>query len=164
MNFLEDIYRLRYIKRYSNIPTIHDESVAEHGFFVAAIVMDLHDSYEFNLGTALAMAIAHDMPEIELNDCPHIIKNKYPEIKEAYKICESKVARTMPTSIQLSINQYNKGISREAKFVHLADIMQCIQYAEGEVKLGNAGYMARVINRSMERKHKLLKEIEKYER
>ena len=48
--YYNKIYRLEYIIRYSNVPRIHDESVASHSFFVAAILMKLNDDYDFDLG------------------------------------------------------------------------------------------------------------------
>ena len=160
MNYLEDIYRLSFIKRYSNIPRIHKESVAEHGFFVAAIVMDLRTQYKFDLGTALIIAVSHDMTEIELNDCPHIIKEKYPKIAQAYEECESEVADKLPPSVAWGSREFDKkDKSVESKIVHLADAIQCLQYSEVELKMGNKGYMEKVYKGSLERIGKAREEL-----
>ena len=164
MSFYSDVYRLKYIIRYSNIPRIKDESVAEHGFFVAAIVMELHDRYEFDLGVALAMAISHDIPEMELNDCPHIIKEKYPKIKMAYDVCEDEVRQNLPPTISHAAWMYDKKSIIEAHVVRLADMMQCIQYAKTEVELGNKGYMQKVLDESFERVKQYKEELKHYER
>lgn len=152
INYLQDIYRLAYIKRYSNIPKLHEESVAEHGFFVAAIVAKLYERYEFDLGEALLIAISHDMTEMELNDCPHIIKKKYPSIAKAYQDCEEEVADQLPTEIAWGAREFDKEEkSLEATIVHLADVMQCVQFADVELKLGNEGYMRQVHTNSYNR-------------
>jgi len=164
MNFLHDIYRLAYIKRYSNIPKLHEESVAEHGFFVAAIVMDLHDTYRFDLGYALAIAVSHDMPEMELNDAPWIIKEKYPQIKVAFDVCEREVAKSLPTACREGVLAYDQNKSIETAIVHLADAIQCKQFAEVEVGLGNKGYMAVVVSNSLERIATLKKDLKDHER
>ena len=164
MNFLEDVYRLSYIKRYSNVPKIKEESVAEHCFFVSVIVMWLNEKYIFDLGKALAMAVAHDIPEMELNDCPHIIKKKYPEIAKAYEVCERDVMKQLPPTIAMCAEWYDQLNTPEAKIVHLADAMQCYQFADIEVKLGNQGYMKVVYENSGKRIDVLEKELEKYER
>jgi 5'-deoxynucleotidase YfbR-like HD superfamily hydrolase len=164
MNYLHDIYRLAYIKRYSNVPKIHEESVAEHGFFVAAIVLDLHSKYEFKLGTALIIAISHDMSEMELNDCPHIIKKKYPQIAKAYAICEEEVAQQLPPIVAFGSRAFDEEPkSLEAKIVHLADAMQCIQFAQVEVSMGNKGYMQVVLDNSIARVKQLEEELKPYE-
>ena len=163
MNYLEDIYRISFIKRYSNIPRIHKESVAEHCFFVAAIVMDLHTKYNFDLGIALIIAISHDMTEIELNDCPHIIKKKYPQIAKAYEECEKQVADSLPESVSWGAKEYDKkNLSVESKIVHLADAMQCLQYSSIELKMGNQGYMNKVYNDSVCRIEQLEKEMKPF--
>lgn len=164
MNYLEDIYKLKHIKRYSNIPTIHEESVAEHGFFVASILFDLFDTYSFSLGDAMCIAVCHDMPEMELNDCPHVIKENYPEIAKAYDVCESRVTEDLPRSVAYFVSEYNAKHTCEAKIVELADIIQCIQYTQGEIKLGNEGYMRRVLTESLIREQILRKELKQYER
>jgi len=155
---------LAYIKRYSNVPKIHEESVAEHGFFVAAIVGDLYREYKFNLGLALIIAISHDMTEIELNDCPHIIKKKYPEIAGAYEVSEHEVRKQLPPVWAFGSSIFDEGLSIVAKIVLLADVIQCIQFSELEVKLGNEGYMREVYVNSRSRERKLRKELENVKR
>lgn len=165
MNYLLDIYKLSYTKRYSNVPRLHDESVAEHGFFVAAIVLDLHSKYKFDIGKAMIIAIAHDMTEIELNDCPWIIKKEYPEIAEAYKICEAKVAEKLPKLVAWGANEFDRDDkSIEAKIVHLADAIQCLQYSKVEVELGNKGYMLDVYEGSANRIKIIEQGLKDYER
>jgi 5'-deoxynucleotidase YfbR-like HD superfamily hydrolase len=164
MNYYEDIYRLAQVKRYSNVPKIHEESVAEHGFFVAAIVMKLHEEYEFNLGLALQIAISHDMTEMELNDCPHIIKRKYPEIAAAYEKCEKDVENILPKQIGFASQRFRLQKCVESKIVALADVIQCSQYSAVELKLGNDGYMKDVFEGSLIRETRLRKELSQYER
>jgi len=126
--------------------------------------LDLYKEYDFYLGDAVAMAICHDMPELELNDCPYVIKKKYPEIKEAFKICEKKVSEKFSRVIQDFLSVYEEQDSITAKVVKLADVMQCAQYAENEVKLGNTGYMVSVLETSRQRVKLIKKELEGYER
>jgi len=165
MNYLEDIYKLKFVKRYSNVPRIHDESVAEHGFFVAAIVFDLYETYDFDLGKAVVIAVSHDMTEIELNDCPHIIKRKYPKIAEAYEECEKDVADLLPWPARWGAQQFDsKELSLESRIVHLADAIQCLQYSQIELKLGNRGYMEEVHEASEFRILKLKRGLEEHER
>lgn len=164
MDYYNDIYRLAYIKRYSNVPKIHEESVAEHGFFVAAIVLKLYDEYKFNLGEALTIATAHDLTEMELNDCPHIIKKKYPSIAKAYQECEEDVARHLPVAAAWGTREFDKQETIESKIVMLADVMQCQQFTTVELKMGNEGYMRVVHERSKEREAEIRKELEQYER
>lgn len=164
MNYLEDIYILSHIKRYSTVHTIREESVAEHSFNVAAILFHLHDHYRFDLGEAIQMAIAHDMPEMELNDVPRLIKDKYPAIKEAFKVCEHDVIEKLPPSVRSCIKSYHAMDTVEAAMVKFADVIQCEQFARTEVNLGNEGYMREVLEASSARVAQYELELKEYER
>ena len=164
MNYLHDIYILDHIKRYSTVHTIRSESVASHSFFVAAILFELHERYHFDLGEAIQMAICHDMPEIELNDVPRIIKQRYPKIAEAFKECEEDVIKELSPGVQSCILSYQEMDTVEAKMVKFADVMQCKQYTHSEMTLGNHGYMEDVYHASLRRINEMHEQLEEYER
>ena len=112
----------------------------------------------------MIIATSHDMTEIELNDCPHIIKEKYPKIAKAYEDCEADVAKQLPPIVAWGAKEYdNNKESIEVKIVHLADAIQCLQYASVELKMGNRGYMESVYEGSKERIDILTKELIEYE-
>jgi len=145
MSFIDDIYILNNIKRYSTVPCVHDETVAAHSFFVAAIVIHLHERYSFNLYEAVFMAICHDMPEIELNDLPRGVAEKYPAVAQAFKSVAAEALATLPVAVQTAVKVYEKRDSIEAMIVKLADAMQCKQKAQQEVKISGNEYMKEVI-------------------
>lgn len=162
--FYHDIYVLSEIKRYSTDFTIRPESVAEHSFFVGAILFKLHETYKFSLGNAIAMAIAHDLPEIELNDVPRKLKRKYPSISKAFKEAEIDAIKEMPDMVQQYIMEYRDNNTVESHMVHFADAIQCFQYATVEVKMGNSGYFDIVKKESLVRIHKYIEEFENVKR
>ena len=164
MNYLEDIYILSHIKRYSTVHTLRTESVAEHSFNVAAILFRLHEDYEFNLPEAVTMAIVHDMPEMELNDVPRIIKQRYPLIKDAFRACELDVIDELPMPVRAYLQTYEQMDTVEAKMVKFADVIQCKQYAHTEMKLGNHGYMEDVYHASLKRINEMKEELKHHER
>ena len=114
MDYLNDIYILSHIKRYSTVHTLRQESVAEHSFNVAAILFRLHEDYEFELSKAVTMAIVHDMPEMELNDVPRIIKQRYPLIKDAFRACELDVIDELPMPVRAYLRTYEQMDTVEA--------------------------------------------------
>ena len=164
MNYLEDIYILSHIKRYSTFNTISNESVAEHSFNVAAILFHLHEKYSFDLGESIQMAIVHDMPEMELNDVPRLIKEKYPLLREALKLCEDRVVEKLPKGVRMCIRSYEARDTVEADMVKFADVIQCEQFARTEVNLGNTGYMQEVLEASSARAAQYELELQDYER
>ena len=161
--YIEAIYPLSYIIRYSNIPRIKDESVAEHSFYVAAIVQKLYDSYFFNLGIALNMAISHDIIEVHVNDIPHLIKRRHPKLTTLLKEIEKEEAKGFPRAVGVGIDDLTQD-TIEAKIVHMADAIQCKQYAMNEIKLGNTGYMEEVEEYSTIRVNKLESECKSFRR
>lgn len=140
------LYNLAYLIRYSNVPRVKDESVAEHSFFVAIEVLKLYETYEFNLHKAISMAICHDFAESEIDDIKYDVKARFPALKQAVKEAEKEVVETYPDYIKELMIEYNDCNSIEAWIVHLADAVQCRTYANNEIALGNHGYMQVVAN------------------
>jgi putative hydrolase of HD superfamily len=154
--FYMQMLNLAHIKRYSVIPRIHEESIAEHSFFVAAIVMKLYDEYEFRVGHATCMAILHDWTESYTDDITVLTKRKYPEIAKVVERVESKVAKKELSPMAYELwKEYKEGETVESKIVKYADTLQVIQYAQGEVNLGNSAYMASVVADATLRSYKL---------
>lgn len=163
--YYDKLIRLSYICRYSNIPRIKNESVAEHSFLVAALVIKLYEEYDFNLGIALLAAVSHDITEYIVNDVTHETKKMFPVIANYMKKAESVAADTLPECARLGIKIFNGDIQMyyaEGMVTQLADIIQCQQYAENEVRLGNKGYMAVVVDESIARQKVLLARLEPY--
>lgn len=164
-SFYDRLYRLSYITRYSVVPRIKDESVAEHSFYVASIVIKLHDEYKFNVDEAVTMAIVHDWTEAWTDDVTVATKRKFPSIAKAVKESELEVANEEFSPLVLDRwLEHNSCITLESKIVHMADVIQCIQYTKHEVNLGNNGYMLDVLNTSKQRLKILEEALYEYKR
>jgi 5'-deoxynucleotidase YfbR-like HD superfamily hydrolase len=165
--YYDKLIRLSYICRYSNIPRIKNESVAEHSFLVAALVIKLYEEYKFNLGVALLAAVSHDITEYIVNDVTHETKKLFPEIAKYMRKAEGIAADSLPEHARLGIKIFNGDIQMyytESLVVQLADIIQCQQYAENEVRLGNSGYMACVVRESIARQEILKNNLSNFKR
>ena len=163
-NFYASIYKLAYITRYSGVPRIKDESVAEHSFFVAALVIKLHEAYDFDIGTALQMAISHDWAEAFIGDATHITKLAYPGIAQAMHEAEKEAIKSFAPKVYNLLRKYDEQSSVEAKVVAIADVIQVAQYAENEVKLGNTDYMIDVANSAYKRLERLKEQLNEFKR
>ena len=136
--FYVQIYNLAYIQRYNTMPRIKNESVAEHSFFVASIVVKLYETYDFNLGKALLMAVTHDWAESWLGDIVNVVKNGYPYVGVAIQEAEYYImGENFYGIVYENWHEHNELISVEAKIVKYADVLQVLQYANHEVSLGN---------------------------
>ena len=163
--FYANIYKLAYITRYSGVPRIKDESVAEHSFFVASLVIKLHEAFEFDLGEALQMAITHDWSESYIGDITMRTRRNYPSLNAAVELAEFQAMKNnFNKEVTETWLKYSKQDCVEAKIVLLADILQVIQYAEHEVKLGNDGYMQEVVDSAHSRLEQLSGELYAYKR
>lgn len=160
--FYEHIYRLAFVTRYCNLPRLRNESVAEHSFFVAAIILQLKDEYKFILSSALKAAIAHDIAESDLGDPVHPVRERHPYLDAAYKTAEAVEMSKYPQQVQLGWSTF-ESVSVEGKVVQLADVLQVQQYAKSEIALGNTN-MRPVLIGSKQRENKLRKELKSYER
>lgn len=150
--FYKTIYSLAYLTRYSNVPRVKNESVAEHSFFVASIVIKLHEKYEFDLGVALAMAVTHDWGEVYIDDITVATKREFPFVAEALREAEEDVYREKFSAEVYSLwRELNAHETTEAMVVKYADILQCVQYSSHEMSLGNKGYMKKVYQSSKSR-------------
>lgn len=135
---LKPTYTLSYATRYSLYRRVHDESVAEHSYYVAFFVMVLHERYEFDMCAALKMAILHDIPEIAVSDVNHKIKRQYPEVAEALHKAETEfVMKHLPVSMISAYVAFTSDDSPESTIVQLADALSVLQWYDNEVALGN---------------------------
>lgn len=134
--YLSNVYQLKNVIRYNTRPILKQESVAEHSFYVALFTLKICDDYNINENIkkdAVIKSLLHDMPEIELNDITHNVKEKLrlrPFLKayedEYYKTHYSQYYELMSTSHDLT-----------SIIVVLADAWSVFQYVNNEMSLGN---------------------------
>lgn len=162
----KQIYNLAHINRYSIVPRIRNESVAEHSFFVASIVIMLHDEYEFDVGKATTMAVLHDWTESWVDDITVKTKRDFPGIARALKEAEHCIVLDyFPSSAKYywrELHQNNTTV--EAKIVKYADTIQVLQYAQNEILMGNEGYMRDIYKLADLNANLLKTELKQYRR
>lgn len=162
-NYLLDIDNLRNITRFQTAPRNARETVAEHSFYVAAIVLKLHDYFEFNLESALSTALMHDYSEVYISDVPHSIKAANKELAEALESAEAKVnVEKLSVNYATKIDEFNKLATAEGCIVNLADVLSVLMYSRYEVKLGNKEYMREVYHKTFKRINSILKTAKQY--
>lgn len=162
-NYLLDIDNLRNITRFQTAPRNARETVAEHSFYVAAIVLKLHDYFEFNLESALSTALMHDYSEVYISDVPHSIKAANKELAEALETAETKVnVEKLSCNYATKIDEFNKLATAEGCIVNLADVLSVLMYSRYEVKLGNKEYMREVYHKTFKRINSILKTAKQY--
>lgn len=153
--YLADVYRLKNVIRYNTRNKIKDESVAEHSFYVALFALKICDTFKIDddiKQQCLIKALLHDMPEIELNDITHNVKEAL-NLRPFLKQYEDKY-------FEQKYNQYYKLMTVNNKLVDaiviFADGLSVYQYSLNEVNLGNSSNdMGEILEESKDRINKL---------
>lgn len=157
--YISKIDILRSLIRYQNCLRNVNESVAEHSFYVAAIILKLYEYYNFDLETALVTALIHDIPECEISDIPHPIKERNKDLMEIVDRIEIKtITNILSEDAAELLKHFNDGDTIEGLICQLADILSVIIYASDELKSGNKvfNYIAiKSLNRVYEVTNKL---------
>ena len=102
--FSQEIYALKALTRYNNKFKLINESVAEHSFFVAILILKLYEVYNFDLEKALSMGLIHDVPELHLSDITYDVKRNFPKLRDAILDAEKSIIdkRRWPKNTLLS--------------------------------------------------------------
>lgn len=139
--------RLRYIKRFSICPRVHEESVAEHSYYVAFIAMmiatDLKKAgHKIDLGLLLSRALIHDLDEVFSGDFIRMFKHDNRAVKDA-------IDKTSHTMMLKFTAEYPAGITlmrywKDAKdstvegcILAFADFLSVVSYIWQEIHAGN---------------------------
>jgi 5'-deoxynucleotidase YfbR-like HD superfamily hydrolase len=136
--------RLAAIFRYSTLPTIHRESVAEHTCFVVlnsyAICVDLiRRGYDVDMGATLRCAAVHDIDEALTGDFIRTFKYSDPSLTSAIKNGTRKLMATLELDPMLLRDWEDaKADTLEGHVVELADLWSLTQFASREVRLGSS--------------------------
>ena len=158
-DYLRDTYRLKDVIRYNTRNKLKDESVAEHSFYVSLFTLKLCDDYCIDEKTklqALIKALLHDMPEIELNDITHNVKERL-NLRPFLKQYEDKYFEDNYRQYSKLMNEGNDLVNA---IVILADAMSVYQYALNETSLGNfTTDMKSILEESENRIHTLLNDL-----
>lgn len=134
---LEEIYKLKNLVRYNNRARLKDETVAEHSFFVALMSLIICDTLNFDKETtyqALVKAILHDMPEIDMNDITHDVKERL-NLAEIFEEYEAEYYLKNFKSFKSLMNLQDGSLS--SLVVLLADAESVKQFTQNEIMLGN---------------------------
>lgn len=135
-DYVVNTYKLKNVIRYNTQNIIKKESVAEHSFYVALFALKICDIYKIDEATkskAFIKALLHDMPEIELNDITHNVKEKLNLRPFLKKYEDEYFEKYYPDYAKLM----NDGDELTNAIVLLADTMSVYQYSLNELSLGN---------------------------
>lgn len=143
---IED-YGAGEIVRYAGKAKIKEETVAEHSFMCAMIVIRVGAIMELPkiiINEAVTRAILHDLPEQYFGDLSYDFKSK-PEFKSTVKSMEDRFNQMLyqkKYKEELGEVMYDTMFNTNdpaGRLVKLADTISVLQYAYREYQLGNEG-------------------------
>ena len=170
-SFLSD-RRAGFIRRWHAVQTHHEETLAEHHFFVlhdALVIMDALRYYgileklgmeEPNEIQVLLMAHFHDAPEFESGDVSGAAKHDFPSLaREVHQverqITDNVLFRDLPDEIAERYRDFVREmisenyVTLEQQICRYADKLEALLFAEAEISIGNAP-MADMVQRVQE--------------
>lgn len=146
------VERMKYIRRWSLMRSLRDETDMEHSFQVAYVAHALaiigNELYgkTYDIGKVLSLALYHDLPETITGDMPTPIKYCRPEMRAVYKDIEKNAGRsllaTLPEEIRpaFAASIAPEGKSEEKALVKMADKISAYLKCLEETKAGNTEF------------------------
>lgn len=154
--------RLSHIRRYSSIPVIRGENVAEHSWQVAwysyLIAIDLwEDGVTLDLAALLAKAVSHDVSEAASGDIIRSYKYGSDEMLAATRAADLANMVNLARELGLPAGdnelmmawRYAKDGTTEGEIITFADLLCVVGYCVEERHLGNQN-MDRILSDAWE--------------
>lgn len=127
INWINTVYKGGAVRRFHTVPVTSHETVAEHSFGVAVMVLALtNNNASKNLMLA---ALFHDLAEQVTGDIPATAKWNHPTIKVAAQVAEHAFHTEHGLTVDLS--------EREQLILKWADLLQLMFYCKAQRDLGN---------------------------
>lgn len=156
MNFIKGLIHtqfnaLRQIIRFATRPRLHNESVAEHTFYVVLYVLEIFewlkeqatshiDAMRIDIEKLIMMAVHHDLDESITGDLMRAFKQTASVAKQLDECITTAIKVHLdPTSFAHWNNQ--KDGSLEAEIVYLADWLVGVRYMFLEADMGNVALL-----------------------
>jgi len=125
---------MRYVTRYQNTPTLDRQNIADHSFFVslyAKLFCDVLSVSDKNRAEVLDYAVLHDLGEAISFDIPANVKRFTGQHSREIE----NIANVEMFNGHHEIK--TKYSSLSILLVKLADLLDCVMYAQEQISLGN---------------------------
>ena len=144
-----DVKRLDYVIRYSSIPSVYQESVSQHSYWVVLNSILIHKEICANSVNSpsielsiLKKALIHDIGECVSGDLVRTFKYSNSDFKEAVDRAEQDmIDKYLPSSIKSLIQESMVGTTEDQKYVNsivkAGDFISLFHYMNREHNRGN---------------------------
>lgn len=120
------------IRRWHIFPVIQQQTVAEHGWNVARILLAMWPEAPREM---IVEALFNDTGEIATGDPPSTLKQRHPVLRDMYSKMEhdARVSMALPWGLPAPLTAKNEW----ARCLKMADMIEMMEYAASEIMLGN---------------------------
>ena len=148
-HLLANLYRLKYIERWSLMRNTMKENVAEHSFHVSLLTHCLctiaNEVYnkEVNTDRAVTLSLFHDVTEVFTGDIPTPVKHHNKEILKNFRDIEDLAAERLVNQAPSELKHVYKSIISEKnekelyQYVKAADLLDAYLKCVTELAAGN---------------------------
>lgn len=146
------VERMKYIRRWSLMRSLREETDTEHSFQVAyvahalALITNRMGEEQVNVGDVLAMALYHDLSETVTGDMPTPVKYFRPEMRELYGGLEQSAKKRLLDTLPVGLREdYAPIVDPDEstlawKLVKSADRISAYLKCAEETKSGNTEF------------------------
>lgn len=118
------------VKRWHTITNVKEQTVADHSWGVASIIIDIWPDSSTSL---ITFALWHDIPEFIVGDVPVTAKWQNENLARVVEEAETQVAKEHGLYVKLTETEKLK--------LAIADLLEVLWYASEEVALGNSNFL-----------------------
>lgn len=146
-----DIKRLDYVTRYNSIPSLYQESVSQHSYWVTLYGLMIHNSIYSGKNAEIELSILksgliHDVGECLTGDVVRTFKYSNPDLKKVIDESEEMMIQThLPKTVKRVIAESVPAQKEDAKYVKdiikAADFVSLFHYMNREYNRGNREIM-----------------------
>ena len=118
------------VKRWHTITNVKEQTVADHSWGVASIILDMWPDSSNSL---ITFALWHDIPEYIVGDTPVTAKWQDENLAKVVEKAERRVAKEHKLYVKLTTIEKFK--------LAVADLLEVLWYASEEIALGNSNFL-----------------------
>ncbi|MBE4908489.1 5'-deoxynucleotidase [Bacillus luteolus] len=152
-HLLANLYRLRYIERWSLMRNVMKENVAEHSFHVSVLthclcsIANVVFNKEVNTERAVTLSLFHDVTEVFTGDIPTPVKHHNRDILKNFRDIEELAAEKLTSQAPEELREvYRDVIQKQAeeelsRYIKAADLLDAYLKCATELSAGNREFV-----------------------
>ncbi len=141
LNRIKELRKAGAVGRYHTTTTIRTQSVGEHSFGVALLVLYLNPKASSRL---LSACLWHDLPELVTGDIPAPVKWGCKDLVDVLERLEQQFRDRHRLNVVLT--------NAEERMLRFCDMCECVLWCKEEVEMGNTT-VEPIIKRAMLKLH-----------